>query len=73
MAVLGKNMDFDDPQTFSFNHRSGKVIMPEINWIEPLKAEISHFFNCIENREKCITNTDHALKVVQILESSKIN
>ena len=26
MAVLGEQMDFDDPATYSFNHRSGKCI-----------------------------------------------
>ena len=36
-------MDFDNPSTFSFNHRSGDVLIPKINWIEPLQAEISHF------------------------------
>jgi len=29
MAVLGQNMDFDDPGTFSFNHRSGDVVLPK--------------------------------------------
>ena len=70
MAVLGDNMDFDNPSTFSFNHRYGDVIMPEIKWIEPLKTEIAHFVDCIQNGTKCLTDVTHAAKVVKILEQS---
>ena len=49
MAVLGQNMDFDNPNTFNFNHRSGDVVRPKINWVEPLKIEIEHFVDCIKN------------------------
>lgn len=68
MAVLGKNMDFDDPSSYSFNHRSGDVVMPKISWHEPLKTEIAHFIDCIENGTACLTGADHAMKVVEILE-----
>ena len=68
LAVLGKNMDFDDPSSFSFNHRSGDVVMPKISWQEPLKTEIAHFIDCIENGTPCLTGADHAMKVVEILE-----
>ena len=70
MAVLGEQMDFDNPNTFSFNHRSGEVYIPVINWTEPLKTEIDHFLDCIINKTKCITGYDHAEKVVSILEQA---
>jgi len=68
MAILGKNMDFDDPASFLFNHRSGDVVMPKISWQEPLKIEIAHFIDCIELGTTCLTGADHAMKVVGILE-----
>ena len=68
MAILGEHMDFDNPNTFSFNHRSGDVVMPKIKWIEPLKTEIAHFVDCIQNGTDCITDSTHAAKVVHILE-----
>lgn len=68
MAVLGENMDFDNGNSFTFQHRSGDVLMPKVNWIEPLKTEISHFVDCIQNGVKCITDAKHAEKVVRILE-----
>ena len=70
IAVLGENMDFDDPRAFSFNHRSGDVVMPKIKWVEPLKTEIAHFVKCIQNGAKCLTGPSHAEKVVQILEQA---
>ena len=70
MAILGEHMDFDNPATFSFNHRSGDVVMPKIKWIEPLKTEIEHFVDSILNGTPCLTDTNHAKKVVKILEMS---
>jgi len=68
MAVLGEHMDFDDPSTFTFNHRSGDVVLPKIKWQEPLKVEIEHFVDCIQNGAECLTDARHAVKVVNILE-----
>ena len=70
MAILGEHMDFDNPNTYSFNHRSGDVIMPKFKWTEPLKAEIDHFMDCIQNGTDCITDPTHAEKVVCILEKA---
>lgn len=67
IALLGKNMDFDDPTQFSFNHRSGDILIPKINFEEPLKLEIEHFIDCILNDIECLTGCSHAEKVVKIL------
>ncbi len=67
MAVLGENMDFDNHDVFTFNHRFGDILIPRIEFEEPLKAEIRHFLDCIQNGQKCITGPEHALEVVQIL------
>ena len=67
MAVLGENMDFDNPDFLKFNHRSGDVLLPEIRFEEPLKLEIAHYLDCIQNGVECLTGTEHAKKVVEIL------
>jgi predicted dehydrogenase len=67
MAVLGEHMDFDNPNSFIFNHRSGDVVIPKIKWIEPLKTEIEHFVDCIQNGTDCFSDANHAAKVVSIL------
>lgn len=71
MAVLGENMDFDKPNGFHFQHRSGDVLLPKISWQEPLKVEIDHFIDCITNGTECLTGVDHAKKIVHILSMSK--
>jgi len=70
LAILGKNMDFDNQNTFSFEHRSGDVFIPKVKWVEPLKTEIAHFLDCIKNGTDCITDSKHASKVVRILEQT---
>lgn len=67
MAVLGEGMDYDQPQTFKFYHRSGDIIFPKINFIEPLETEIAHFFDCIHKKAKCLTGVEHAREVIKIL------
>jgi predicted dehydrogenase len=69
MAILGENMDFDQPNPLYFNHRSGNTTVPEIKWKEPLKVEIDHFADCIMDGVPCLTGVDHAKKVVNILET----
>ena len=70
MAVLGQNMDYDNQHFQTFNHRSGDVLFPKIDYKEPLKSEIEHFIDCIQNGTKCMTGVDHAKKVVQILSTN---
>lgn len=61
-------MDYDDQDFFAFNHRSGDVVMPKVQFSEPLKIEVEHFLACIRGDETCRTDANHALNVVRILE-----
>ena len=70
MAVLGENMDFDNPEALNINHRSGDKTVPNIDWEEPLKGEVEHFVDCIINNAFCLTGIDHAKKVVTVLEQA---
>jgi predicted dehydrogenase len=69
MAMLGENMDYDDPRLPIFNHRSGDILFPKIEFQEPLKLEIEHFLDCIQNGTECLTGVEHAKRVVEILAS----
>jgi len=71
MAVLGENMDYDNQHFQTFNLRSGDLLFPKIDFKEPLKVEIDHFIDCIENGTQCLTGIDHAQKVVEILSSEE--
>src|SRR6266513_1502196 len=70
-AVLGENMDFDSPHPVSFNYRSGDIIMPQINFTEPLRLEAEHFADCIRNSREPLTGLNHARTVVSILERAR--
>lgn len=70
IAALGNHMDFDRTNIGQFNHRSGDVIMPKIEWQEPLKVEIEHFIDCIINGTKCLTDIEHAKGVIAILKKA---
>jgi predicted dehydrogenase len=70
-AVLGQNMDFDNPQRMQFNYRSGDILLPQIKFTEPLKIEAEHFADCILNRRTPLTGVDHARTVVSILERAR--
>ena len=69
-AKLGKQMDHDSEKSVDLDLRSGDILLPKINWQEPLKIEIEHFISCINEDVKCITGPEHAEKVVEILSRS---
>lgn len=69
-AILGENMDFDRPSPTSFNYRSGDILLPQINFAEPLHAEAEHFRDCVLNRRAPLTGVEHARSVVAILEQA---
>lgn len=70
-AVLGQNMDFDAPPQVQFNYRSGDILLPQVKFTEPLKAEAEHFVESIRNNTSPITGLAHARTVVSILERAQ--
>ncbi len=77
IAIYDKGIDRKEPsgtgrQSPAFNHRSGDVLLPKIDYKEPLKVEIDHFVDCIQNGTACLTGIDHARKVVEILETASV-
>jgi predicted dehydrogenase len=70
-AVLGENMDFDRPSSAQFNYRSGDIVLPQINFKEPLRLEAEHFTDCIRNAHTPLTGINHARAVVSILERAR--
>lgn len=70
-AILGENMDFDNPQISRFNYRSGDILIPEVKFTEPLRVEAEHFADCIRNSREPFTGLSHARTVVSILERAR--
>jgi predicted dehydrogenase len=67
-AVLGEHMDFDHPARTTFSYRSGDILLPQVRWEEPLRAEAEHFVDCVRTRKDPLTGIAHARTVVSILE-----
>jgi predicted dehydrogenase len=70
-AILGENMDFDNPQVAQFNYRSGDILIPEVTFAEPVRIEAEHFVDCIRNSREPLTGLSHARAVVSILERAR--
>ncbi len=69
-AILGQNMDFDNPHPEQFSYRSGDIVLPNVSFTEPLRTEAEHFLDCVRNGKKSITGVLHARNVVSILEQA---
>jgi len=70
-AVLGENMDFDNPGGPQFDYRTGDILMPEVKFAEPVRVEAEHFVDCIRNSQEPLTGISHARNVVSILERAR--
>jgi predicted dehydrogenase len=70
-AILGENMDFDNPRIPQFNYRTGDILIPEVKFAEPLRVEAEHFADCIRNSREPLTGIRHARSVVSILERAR--
>ena len=70
-AILGENMDFDNPEGPQFDYRSGDILMPKVKFVEPIRVETEHFVDCIRNSQEPLTGLSHARTVVSILERAR--
>jgi len=61
---------FETYQEFQLIVRSGDVHIPKVDATEPLRIECAHFIACIEGRESCLTDGQHGLQVVHVLEGA---
>jgi predicted dehydrogenase len=71
-AILGENMDFDQPRPLEFDYRSGDILLPQVKFSEPLRAEAAHFLDCVRRRATPMTGIAHARNVVSILEKAQL-
>lgn len=65
----GQSMDYDNFNNFQIFHRMGDVLLPRIDFQEPLKVEAAHFLDCLRNGHQPLTGPKHARDVVAVLEA----
>jgi predicted dehydrogenase len=55
--------------SFRMSVRDGDIVIPKVQMGEPLKAEINHFLECIENNSRPLSAGAEGLAVVKTLEA----
>jgi predicted dehydrogenase len=58
---------------FKASYRQGQATPYPLQWVEPLKAECSHFIECIRTGKTPRSNGENGLTVVKILETAQIS
>ena len=67
----GERMDYDQLNNYQFLHRAGDVLLPRIDFKEPLKVETAHFLDCIRTGQTPLSGPQHGRRVVSILEAGQ--
>lgn len=55
---------------FQFNYRQGDVVIPSLQFKEPLRAECEHFVECVGNGSRPQSDGYVGLQVVRVLEAA---
>src|SRR5262245_60805921 len=61
--------EYDSFAKFQLIHRAGDLVVPRVNFVEPLRAECEHFVECVRSGGRPRTDGEHGLAVVRILEA----
>lgn len=63
--------DIESYGQFQFMHWNGDIIIPHFKFREPLGVECRHFLECIRNGTPPLTDGQHGLDVVAVLEEAQ--
>lgn len=63
--------EFDSFGKFQLIRRAGDLLIPKIDFTEPLQAQCRHFIDCIRENKRPVTDGEHGLAVVRILEAGR--
>lgn len=62
---------YDDFGKFQLIHRAGDLLIPKIDFVEPLKLESQHFIDCVNSGSTPQTDGANGLRVVRVLEAAQ--
>jgi predicted dehydrogenase len=69
LTVYDKGFDQDFASYGEYIARSGEIMSPRLSNEEPLRAECSHFVNCIREGSEPRSGGESGLRVVRVLEA----
>ena len=67
---IGVVPEYDSFGGFKLITREGDTYMPYIQNLEPLKLELAHFLECVENKKQPLTDGKVGLEVIEIIEAA---
>lgn len=62
---------FKDFAQFNLIQRAGDIVIPKINFREPLQVEAEHFVECIRDGKRPLSDGRNGLEVVRTLEAAQ--
>jgi predicted dehydrogenase len=62
---------FETFAEFQLLIRAGDVVIPKIDFVEPLRSEMQHFVDCIVNGRQPLSDGHDGLRVVRALEAAQ--
>ena len=75
VKIFDKGVDLpphsDTVEEFEISYRTGEAESYAFTWEEPLRAECSHFAECIRNDEEPRSNGEVGLRVVKVLAAAQ--
>jgi len=63
--------EFDSFGNFQLIQRAGDMLMPKVDFVEPLKVQCQHFIDCIVKEQKPVSDGENGFQVVRILEAAQ--
>ncbi len=70
-ALTSPMGDFASLGEFQLLVRAGDVLIPKIDFAEPLKVECQHFVDCVRTGARPLSDGYNGLRVVQMLEAAQ--
>ena len=68
---VGERMDYDYFNSYQLLHRAGDILLPRIQFEEPLHVESAHFLECVRSGQTPLTGPKHARGVVSVLQAGQ--
>ena len=74
VKIFDHGVDYKEPESFGefhLSYRTGDIVAPRLDTVEPLFAEASHFIECVTTGRRPITDGRAGLQVVASLEAAE--
>jgi predicted dehydrogenase len=74
VRVFDHGVVYQDPETFGqyqLSYRTGDIVSPKLDTVEPISVELSHFAAAIRGEQPATENMQLAVNVVRLVEAAE--